>query len=73
MESNVLQKKKCFEVEFEGVSREGFFQRGRGRSFHVDGPKAEKARELTVDILVREIWRMRASEVKQRVRGPEGV
>ena len=24
-------------------SREGFCRRGRGRSFHVDGPKTEKA------------------------------
>ena len=30
-------------------SREGFCQRGRGRSFHIDGPKTEKAREPTVE------------------------
>ena len=30
-------------------SREGFCRRGRGRSFHVDGPKTEKAREPTVE------------------------
>ena len=28
-------------------SREGFCRRGRGRSFHVDGPKTEKAQEPT--------------------------
>ena len=28
-------------------SREGFFRRGRGRSFHVEGPKIERAQELT--------------------------
>ena len=33
-------------------SREGFCRRGRGRSFHVDGPKTEKAREPTVESLV---------------------
>ena len=34
-------------------SRDGFCQRGRGRSFHVDGPKTVKAREPTVESLVR--------------------
>ena len=29
-------------------SREGSCRRGRGRSFHVDGPKTEKARKPTV-------------------------
>ena len=28
-------------------SREGFCQRGRGRSFHVEGPKTEKAHTYT--------------------------
>ena len=32
-------------------SREGFCRKGRGRSFHVDGPKPEKAREPTVESL----------------------
>ena len=40
-------------------SREGFCRRGRGRSFHVDGRKKEKAREPTVERLVRGIWRLR--------------
>ena len=31
-------------------SREGFCYRGRGRSFHVDGPKTEKAVET------RRVW-----------------
>ena len=52
-------------------SRKGFCRRGRGRSFHVDGPKTEKAREPTVENLVREIWRLRVSEVERRVH--EGV
>ena len=30
-------------------SKEGFCQRGRGRSFHVDGLKTEKAQEPTVE------------------------
>ena len=30
-------------------SRENFCRRGRGRSFHVDGPKTEKAQEPTVE------------------------
>ena len=40
-------------------------------SFHVDGPKTEKAREPTVESLVRGIWRLRVSEAERRVR--EGV
>ena len=46
-------------------------EKERGRSFHVDGPKTEKAREPTVEGLVRGIWRRRVSEVERRV--PEGV
>ena len=30
-------------------SRNGFCRRGRGRSFHVDGPKTEKEREPTTN------------------------
>ena len=45
--------------------------RGRGRSVQVDGPKAEKAREPTVESLMRGIWRLRVSEAERRVR--EGV
>ena len=52
-------------------SREGFCRRGRGRSFHIDGPKTEKAQEPTVESLVRGIWGLRVSEAEQRVR--EGV
>ena len=33
-------------------SREGFCRRGRGRSFHIDGPKTEKAREPKGESLV---------------------
>ena len=32
-------------------SREGFCRRRRGRAFHVEGPKTEKARESTVGSL----------------------
>ena len=49
-------------------SREGFCRRGRGRSFHVDGQKIEKAREPTAQSLVRGIWRLRVSEAERRVR-----
>ena len=48
-------------------SREGFCQRGRGRSFHADGPKTEKAREPTVERLVRGIWTLRVSQAVRRV------
>ena len=37
-------------------SREGFCQRGRGRSFHADGLKTEKVGEPTVNSLVQGIW-----------------
>ena len=43
-------------------SREGFCWRGRGRSFHVDGLKTEKARGPTVESLVQGIWRLRVYE-----------
>ena len=33
-------------------SREGFCRKGRARSFHVEGPKTEKAQEPAVEILV---------------------
>ena len=52
-------------------SREGFFRTGRGRSILVEGPKAEKAQEPTVESLVRRIWSLRVSEAERRVR--EGV
>ena len=49
-------------------SREGFCQRGRGRSFHVDGPKTEKAVETRrLESLVLGIWRLRVSEAERRV------
>ena len=52
-------------------SREGFCQRGRGRSFHVEGPKTEKAQEPTVESLAQGIWKLRISEAECRVQ--EGV
>ena len=36
-------KKKWFWIRFERVQR-GYCRKGRGRSFHIDGPKTEKAR-----------------------------
>ena len=50
MKRNILRFKE---------SREGFCRTGRGRSFHVDGPKTEKVREPTVESLAvpRGIWR----------------
>ena len=52
-------------------SREGLFRRVSGRTFHVERPKTDKAREPIVDSLLRGIWRLRVLEVEQRVR--EGV
>ena len=48
-------------------SQEGFFRRGRGRSFPVEGPKTEKAREPTVESLVRGTWGLGVSEAEKRV------
>ena len=48
-------------------SREGFCRKGRARSFHVEGPKTEKAQEPAVDILVRGVWRLRVSKAQQGV------
>ena len=59
-------KRNVFRLDLN-ESREGFCWRGRGRSFHADGPKTEKAREPTVESPVRGIWRMRASEAERRV------
>ena len=63
-------KRNVFRLDLN-ESREGFCRRKRGSSFHVDGPKTEKAREPTVEGLVRGIWRLRVSEAERRVR--EGV
>ena len=65
-----LGKRNVFRLDLN-ESREGFCRRGRGRAFHVDGPKTEKAREPTVLSLVQGIWRLRVSETERRVR--EGV
>ena len=45
-------------------------QRESGRSFHVEGPKTEKAREPTVESLVQGIWRLRVLEAERRNRSP---
>ena len=68
--STILGKRNVFRLDLK-ESREFFCRRGRGRSFHVDGPKTEKAREPTAESLVRGIWRLRVSEAERRVR--EGV
>ena len=48
-------------------STEVFFRRRRGRSFHEEGPKTEKAREPTVESLVRGTWGLGVSEAEKRV------
>ena len=45
--STILGKRNGFRLDLN-ESREGFCQRGRGRLFHVDGPKTENAQEPTV-------------------------
>ena len=63
---NNFGKRNVFRLDLN-ESREGFCRRGRGRLFHVDGPKTEKVREPTVQSLVRKIWRLRVSEAERRV------
>ena len=63
-------KRNVFRLDLN-ESRWNFCRRRRGRSFHVDGPTTEKAREPTVERLVLGIWRLRVSESERRVR--EGV
>ena len=65
-----LGNSNVFRLHFNETS-EGFCWRGRGRSFHVDGPKTGKTREPAVESLVRGIWKLRGSEAERRVR--EGV
>ena len=48
-------------------SRKGFRRIGKGRSFHVDGKKTEKARAPTVESLVRGICSVRVSEAEWRI------
>ena len=49
--SIVLEKRSVHSLDLK-ESREGFFWRGRGRSFHVEGQKWEKAWEARVKSLV---------------------
>ena len=65
-----FEKRNAFRLDLK-ESREGFFLRGRRRTFHVEGPNTENAREPKVESLVRGIWKLRASEAERRVR--EGV
>ena len=60
-------KRKYLDVRFEGVQR-GFLTERKGRSFHVERPKTEKAREPKVESLVRGIWRLRVSEAERRAK-----
>ena len=59
-------KRNVFRLDLN-ESREGFCQRGRGRSFHVDGPSTEKAQEPTAESLARGIWRLWVPEAERRV------
>lgn len=49
------------------VRSEGFCQRGKRRSLHIEGLNTEKARGPTVESLVQENWRLRVSAAKQGV------
>ena len=72
MQVYCFRKRNVLRLDFK-ESREGFCRRGRGRSFHVDGPKTEKAVEPTVKSKsgTRNLEVMRVSEAERRVR--EGV
>ena len=52
------EKDHVFRLDLK-ESREDFCRRRRESSLHADGPKTEKAREPTVERLVRGIWRLR--------------
>ena len=44
MEVHNVRKRNVFGLDLN-EAREGFYRRGRGRSFHADGPETQKARE----------------------------
>ena len=50
-------------------SSEGFRQRGRGRSFHADGPKTKKVREPSVESGARTLG---AESIRSRAESTEG-
>ena len=56
-------------LNYTGMSPErvSVGEEGEARSFHVDGPKTEKAREPTVESLVRGVWRLRASQTERQI------
>ena len=58
----VLETGKCPEVRFKGV--QGGFLSERKRSFQVEGPEAEKAREPTVE-MKSATWNLEAEYEKQ--------
>ena len=57
----------CFVLKLDLFlwERTGFCGRGLGRSLHVEGPKAVKGLEPSVESLVRGFWRLRVSEAEQ--------
>ena len=62
-------ERRVFRLQNE--SRECFCRRERGISFHVDGPKTEKAREPTVESLVRGL-NLEAESIRSRVESTGG-
>ena len=66
-------EKKCFRLNLN-ESREAFCQRGRRRSFHVDGPKTQKAREPTMDIesAKTDLNRLEAESIRSRAESTRG-
>ena len=60
----VLTKINVFRLNLKD-SREDFVRRGRGKTFHVEGPETEKAGEPKVESLVRGIWRLREPEAER--------
>ena len=69
-----LEKRNIFRLHLN-ESREGFCRRGRGRSFHVDGPKTEKARARSATCVVNHplAWiktGRESAQMKQNVQSP---
>ena len=54
-------------MRLDQESREDFCPRGKRKVISRRGTKTEKAREPTVESLVRRIWRLRVSEAERRV------
>ena len=58
-----MGKRNVFKLHLN-KSREGFCRRVRGRSFHVDGPKTEKARKPTVETGKSGAWNLEAESIR---------